>query len=75
MLDLYYYQGNLAVELMPDTAVQNLSRFANIYNVPQDQPVAATGNVIVSGTPETPLPTDMTFTLAVPASPTPARRA
>ena len=47
---------------MPDTAVKNLVRFANIYNVPQDQPVAASGNVIVSGAPNTPLPTDLTFT-------------
>lgn len=63
MLDLYYYQGNVAVELMPDTAVKNLFRFANIYNVPRDQPVAASGNVIVSGAPNTPIPLDVTFSL------------
>jgi uncharacterized phage protein gp47/JayE len=50
MLDLYYYQGNIAVELMPDTAVNNLSRFGSIWGVPQDQAAAAEGNVILTGT-------------------------
>lgn len=61
MLDLYYYQGNIAVELMPDTAEQNLSRFGAIWGVPQDQPAAATGNVVVTGTVGAAIPTAIVF--------------
>jgi uncharacterized phage protein gp47/JayE len=61
MLDLYYYQGNIAVELMPDTAVANLSRFGAIWGVPQDQPAAATGNVTVTGTVGDVIPSDVVF--------------
>jgi uncharacterized phage protein gp47/JayE len=61
MLDLYYYQGNIAVELMPDTAVANLSRFGAIWGVPQDQPAKATGNVIVTGTVGVAIPSNIIF--------------
>jgi uncharacterized phage protein gp47/JayE len=63
MLDLYYDQANIAVELMPDTAVKNLYRFGNIYDVPRDQPQPATGNVIVSGAPNSAVPNEVTFSL------------
>ena len=65
MMDLYYYQGNVAVELMPDTAVKNLARFGNIYDVPQDQPVAASGNVVVTaaGNAAVVVPSNVVFTL------------
>lgn len=56
--DLYLYQGYLAQELMPDTAIDNLPRFAQIWNVPQLQPTAATGNAIVNGIPFAPIPAD-----------------
>jgi uncharacterized phage protein gp47/JayE len=48
--DLYLYQGNVAAETMPDTAVQNLPRFGVIYNVPQEPAVAATGELNINGT-------------------------
>jgi uncharacterized phage protein gp47/JayE len=56
MQDLYFYQGNVALEMMPDTAVDNLPRFAAIYDIPQDQPSAAGGNVIVTGVAGEPVP-------------------
>jgi len=59
MLDLYYYQGNIAVELMPDTAVKNFSRFGAIWNVPQVQPAPAQGNVILTGTVGEAIPSEI----------------
>jgi len=46
--DIYLYQGRLAQELMPDTAVDWLPRHAAIWGVPQDQPTAAAGNVVAT---------------------------
>ena len=63
MQDLYFYQGDQALELMPDTAVTNLPRHAAIWGVPQVQAAPATGNVIVAGTNGDVVPTDLTFTL------------
>jgi uncharacterized phage protein gp47/JayE len=63
MYDLYFYQANVAVELMPDTAVKNLYRFGQIYGVPQDQPSAAGGNVVVTGTPGQAVPSAITFSV------------
>jgi uncharacterized phage protein gp47/JayE len=57
--DLYLYQSRLALELMPDTAQDNLPRFGSIWGVPQDQPAPASGNVLVTGQagqPETDVP-------------------
>jgi uncharacterized phage protein gp47/JayE len=61
MMDLYFYQGQIAVELMPDTALANLPRFAAIYSVPRDQPSTAEGNVIVTGAPGDAVPSDIVF--------------
>lgn len=48
MQDLYYYQGDVALELMPDTAVANLPRHAAIWGVPRVQPSVASGNVVIN---------------------------
>jgi uncharacterized phage protein gp47/JayE len=61
MQDLYLYQGNNAFELMPDTAKKWLSRHGAIWGVPQLQPVAAGGNLILTCTPGAVLPADMIF--------------
>jgi uncharacterized phage protein gp47/JayE len=62
LFDLYFYQGYLAAELMPDTAVDTLARHANIWGVPQLQPTAAVGNAVFAGTPAAPIPLGLTFT-------------
>lgn len=64
MLDLYFYQANVAQELMPDTAVTNLPRIAAIWGVPRVQPSGALGNVLVSGAPNAALPAAITMTSA-----------
>ena len=62
LTDLYFYQGYLAAELLPDTAVDELARHANIWGVPRLGPQAAIGNAVLSGTPTTVLPAGMAFT-------------
>ena len=47
--DLWLYQARLAQELMPDTAVDWLWRHGLIWGVPQDQPTAAEGNLVLTG--------------------------
>jgi uncharacterized phage protein gp47/JayE len=56
MFEMYLYQAWLADELMPDTAVDFLSRHANVWGVPQNPPVAAVGNAVFSGANLTPVP-------------------
>lgn len=60
--DLYLYQGRLAKELMPDTAVDWLSRQGAIWGVPQGQPIAASGSVVAVGAPTTVIPADFPAT-------------
>jgi uncharacterized phage protein gp47/JayE len=64
MQDLYFFQGDQALELMPDTAQTNLPRHASIWGVPRVQAASATGNVVVAGTNGDAVPTDLIFTLA-----------
>jgi uncharacterized phage protein gp47/JayE len=47
--DLYGMQARLAQELMPDTAIDWLPRHGSTWGVPQDQPVAAAGNLVLPG--------------------------
>ena len=61
MQDVYYYQGNVAVEVMPDTAVLNIPRFGSIWGVPQNQAAPATGNILVTGQPNAPFPDEVIF--------------
>ncbi|OYV32826.1 MAG: hypothetical protein B7Z80_25780 [Rhodospirillales bacterium 20-64-7] len=61
MQDLYYFQGDVAQEMFPDTAVANLQRIANMWGVPRVQPSAASGNVVIAGTPNAPIATGLTF--------------
>ncbi len=48
--DLYLYQGTLAQELMPDTAVMWLSRHAAIWGVPRNPATASSGNMLITAT-------------------------
>ena len=61
--DIYLYQARLAQELMPDTAQDWLARHGSIWNVPQDQPTAAAGNVIVVGQADQVVAADETLSL------------
>jgi uncharacterized phage protein gp47/JayE len=47
--DLYFEQGYYAQQLMPDTATDWLGLHGAEWGVPQDQPTAAAGNVLVTG--------------------------
>jgi uncharacterized phage protein gp47/JayE len=60
--DLYLMQARLAQELMPDTAIDWLPRHGAIWGVPQIQPVAAEGNLVLTGTDGLPVPGGMEFT-------------
>jgi uncharacterized phage protein gp47/JayE len=51
----YGYLDYLSTEIIPDTAVDYLPRWAFLYNKPQNPAVAATGNAIFSGTAGTPI--------------------
>ncbi len=59
--DLYYEQGYLAEQLMPDTATDWLPRHAQIWGVPRDQPTFAGGNVVLSGVAGDTLPVGTQF--------------
>jgi uncharacterized phage protein gp47/JayE len=48
MQDLYFFQSDVALELMVDTAVANLPRHAAIWGVPRVQPSVALGNVVIN---------------------------
>jgi uncharacterized phage protein gp47/JayE len=47
--DLYGMQARLAQELMPTTAIDWLPKHGQTWGVPQDQPVAAAGNLVLPG--------------------------
>ncbi len=64
MLDLYVRLQNTVLEMMPDTAVENLPRIAVEWGVPQVQPSAATGNLIVTGGNTTVIPIGLQFAAA-----------
>jgi uncharacterized phage protein gp47/JayE len=68
MQDLYFYQGNVEQEMFVDTATDNLARIAGDWGVPQDQPSAATGYVIVTGLGGKTLPAAITMTSAASQS-------
>jgi uncharacterized phage protein gp47/JayE len=59
--DLYYEQGYLAEQLMPDTATDWLPRHGQIWGVPRDQPTFAAGNVVLSGLSTGELPVGTQF--------------
>ncbi len=60
--DLYLMQARLAQELMLDTAVDWLPRHAAIWGVPQIQPVAAAGNLVLAGIDNLVVPGGMAWT-------------
>jgi uncharacterized phage protein gp47/JayE len=62
--DLYLYQAYLARELFVDTAVDFLPVHAAMWGVPQLQPTAAAGNVLVAGAVGAPVPIGVNFTSA-----------
>ena len=64
MQDLYFYQGNVADETMPDTAIDNLPRFGSIWDVPQNQPAAAAGNMLVTFAQAGEFPSRVVFTIS-----------
>jgi uncharacterized phage protein gp47/JayE len=59
--DLYFFQGYLAQQLMPDTATDWLPLHGAQWGVPQDQPTAAAGNVLVTGPAGSPIPEGVVF--------------
>lgn len=59
--DLYYEQGYLAEQLMPDTATDWLARHGQIRGVPRDLATLAAGLVILSGVPGEELPIGTLF--------------
>jgi uncharacterized phage protein gp47/JayE len=59
--DLYLFQAYIARELFPNTAVDYLWLHAAEWNVPQNQPAGAIGNVLVKGQVGAPFPVGATF--------------
>lgn len=57
--DAWAYLARLAQELMPDTAVDWLDRHGAVWGVPRIQAVAATGNVVLAGITNTPIPSGL----------------
>ncbi len=57
--DTWAYLARLAQELMPDTAVDWLDRHGAMWGVPRIQAVAATGNVVLTGITNTPIPSGL----------------
>lgn len=62
--ELWFYMAYLGRELFVTTAQDYLPVHASIWNVPRNQPVAAAGNVIVSGTAGAPVPAGVVFSLS-----------
>lgn len=60
--DLYFYQGTVAAELMPDTAIAWLDRQGSIWGVLREQPTAAIGNATGGGVPGTVIPAGLQTT-------------
>ncbi len=63
MQDAWFFQTREARELFVDTAVDELPRHAAIWRVPQLQAIAATGNVVFTGTPTTAIPSGLALSL------------
>lgn len=61
IFDLYLYIAYLGRELFVTTAVDYLPDHAAIWNVPQNQPTGAAGNVIVAGVVGKPFPAGAIF--------------
>lgn len=61
IFDLYLYIAYLGRELFVTTAVDYLPDHAAVWGVPQNQPSAAAGNVIVSGQVGKPFPAGAVF--------------
>ncbi len=62
--DLYGMQARLAQELMVDTAIDWLPRHGATWGVPQDQPVAAAGNLVLpGGSVDTVIPAGLEFSI------------
>ncbi|OYV89669.1 MAG: hypothetical protein B7Z57_11615 [Acidiphilium sp. 37-60-79] len=59
--DLYFMQGYLAQQLMPDTATDWLPLHGAEWGVPQAQPTPAGGNVLVTGPAGSPIPAGVVF--------------
>lgn len=59
--DLYFEQGYFAQQLMPDTATDWLPLHGAEWGVPQGQPTAAGGNVLVTGEPGGVVPSGVVF--------------
>jgi uncharacterized phage protein gp47/JayE len=59
--DMWLFQARLGQKLMPDTAVDWLPRHGAIWGVPQDQPVASSGNLVLVGTDGLVLPGGLEF--------------
>lgn len=57
--DVWAYLARLAQELMADTATDWLPQHAALWGVPRVQAVAATGNVVLTGVPGTPVPSGL----------------
>lgn len=62
--ELWFYMAYIGRELFVTTAVDYLPDHASIWNVPRNQAVAASGNVIVSGAVNAPVPAGVIFSLA-----------
>jgi uncharacterized phage protein gp47/JayE len=62
LFDAYLFLRRIADEMMPDTAQDWLPRHAALWNVPQLQPVAATGNAFAFGSIGLPLPSGISLT-------------
>lgn len=61
--DLWLFQARLASELMVDTAIDWLPRHGAIWGVPQDQPQAAAGNLVLTGVALDPIPGGAAFSV------------
>ena len=57
--DMWFYLPRTVDELMVDKAIDWLPRHAAIWNVPQIQASAATGNVVFAGAIDTPIPSGL----------------
>lgn len=60
--DMWFFLARTVQELMPDTAIDWLSRHAAIWGVPRIQAIAATGNVIFTERPATAIPSGLAMT-------------
>ena len=50
VFDLYFSLDQAALEALPDTAIDNLERWATIFGIPRTAGNVSTGNVVATGT-------------------------